>query len=382
MSCIVQKFGGTSVATHEARQNLLQNVRACRTEGHDVVVVVSAMGRKGDPYATDTLITLLEQIDPQIDLPKKDLLMSCGEVISCALLSHFLETHGIPSEPLTGYQARILTTAEFSHSDILNIDTTVIRKYLNQGKVVVLAGFQGITWDGKITTLGRGGSDTTAVELGGYLQAERVDIFTDVPGVAIADPRLVPDAAYIENISYAEMYQLASHGAKVIHPRAVKAAEKFRVPVRVRSTFSDAQGTLISSTSCLQPKKIFGLPLDKEISYLKIEKKDCSFPDVGNNGVVIYKAQENSYDIYLKKESASIFLAKFRHSAYEYSEGIGRLSVFFHPENRREIGTKMEEYLATHISNIQNVFWFENHASLFMEHDKVQHVARDLYDLF
>ena len=118
-----------------------------------------------------------------IVLPKKDLLMSCGEVISCALLSHFLEIHGIPSEPLTGYQARILTTDVFSHSDILNIDSTVIKKYLSQGKVVVLAGFQGMTWDGKITTLGRGGSDTTAVELGGYLQAERVDIFTDVPGI-------------------------------------------------------------------------------------------------------------------------------------------------------------------------------------------------------
>ena len=382
MSLIVQKFGGTSVATSKARENLLKNVHACKAQGHDVVVVVSAMGRKGDPYATDTLINLLEQIDPHIDLPKKDLLMSCGEIISCALLSHFLEIHGIPSEPLTGYQARILTTDTFSHSDILNIDTTVIRKYLNQGKVAVIAGFQGMTWDGKITTLGRGGSDTTAVELGGYLQAERVDIFTDVPGVAIVDPRLVPDAAYIENISYTEMYQLASHGAKVIHPRAVKAAEKFHIPVRVRSTFSDTPGTLISSTSCLQHKKIFGLPLDKEISYLKIGKDNGQLPDLGNNGVVIYKAQENSYDIYLRKESASTFLAKFRDTSYEYNEKIGRLSVFFHPENRREIGAKMEEYLTPRASHIQDVFWFENHASLFMDHDKAQLMARDLYHLF
>jgi aspartate kinase len=238
-----------------------------------------------------------------------------------------------------------------------------------------------MTWDGKITTLGRGGSDTTAVELGGYLQAERVDIFTDVPGVAIVDPRLVPDAAYIENISYAEMYQLASHGAKVIHPRAVKAAERFQVPVRVRSTFSEAPGTLISTTSYFPYKKIFGLPLDKEISYVKVGRELGRLPDFGKNDVVIYKTRENSYDIYLRKDRAQTFLAKFGHSTYEYNEGIERLSVFFHPENRDEIAPKIEEYVTRHASHVQDIFWFENHAALFMEHDKAKAMAQDLYHL-
>ncbi|GAK60713.1 aspartokinase [Candidatus Vecturithrix granuli] len=382
MSLVVQKFGGTSVATPQARDRLLHHVKQCQAEGHEVVLVVSAMGRKGDPYATDTLIGLLEQIDPHVDLDKKDLLMSCGEIISCALLSHFLEVHGIPAEPLTGYQARILTTDAFSQSDILNIDTTVIKNYLSQGKVVVLAGFQGVTWDGKITTLGRGGSDTTAVELGGYLRAQRVDIFTDVPGVAIVDPRIVPDAAYLENISYAEMYQLAAHGAKVIHPRAVKAAEKFALSVYVRSTFSDERGTLISSTPCTTTKKIFGMSLDAEMSCLTIKKEDCPIPDFEKQGIVLYTTQEDSYHLYLKKEHVSRFLANVAHSRYEYMDSLGRLSVFFHPENREEIGVKTGEYFTQHKTHIHDVFWFDNYTSIFVGHEYVQTLARDLYQLF
>ena len=347
-----------------------------------MVVVVSAMGRKGDPYATDTLISLLEQIDPHVDLVKKDLLMACGEIISCAVLSHFLEVHGIPAEPLTGYQARILTTDAFSHSDILNIDTTVIKNYLAQGKVVVLAGFQGVTWDGRITTLGRGGSDTTAVELGGYLRAQRVDIFTDVPGVAIVDPRIVPDAAYLENISYAEMYQLASHGAKVIHPRAVKAAEKFTLSVYVRSTFSDEPGTLISSTPCTTNKKIFGLSLDTEMSRLKIKKADCPLSDLEKQGIVSYTTHEDSYHLYLKKEHASTFLASLAHSRYEYADRIGRLSVFFHSENREGIRVKMEDYFIQRTKHVDDVFWFDTYASIFTEHEHTHALARDIYQLF
>lgn len=382
MSLVVQKFGGTSVATPQARDRLLHHVRQCQAEGHEVVMVVSAMGRKGDPYATDTLIGLLEQIDPHVDLDKKDLLMSCGEIISCALLSHFLEVHGIPAEPLTGYQARILTTDAFSQSDILNIDTTIIKHYLALGKVVVLAGFQGVTWDGKITTLGRGGSDTTAVELGGYLRAQRVDIFTDVPGVAIVDPRIVPDAAYLENISYAEMYQLAAHGAKVIHPRAVKAAEKFTLPVYVRSTFFDERGTLISSTPCTTNKKIFGLSLDAEMICLKIKKEDCPISDFETQGIALYATQEDSYHLYLKKEHANTFRANLGNSRYEYTDHLGRLSVFFHPENRKEIKAKMEEYFTQQKAHVHDVFWFDNYASILVEDEHAHTLTRDLYQLF
>lgn len=264
MGIIVQKFGGTSVATESARLSLLNHVRKAKRQGKDVVLVVSAMGRKGEPYATDTISSLLEAINPHIDPAKKDLVLSCGEIISCSLIAHFLDTNGIEAEALTGFQAGILTTDDFNNSNIINIDTANIRKYIAQGKVPVIAGFQGITADGRITTLGRGGSDTTAVELGGFLEADMVDIFTDVPGIAFVDPRVLPSAEYISRISYDDMYKLASHGAKVIHPRAVDAARKFHVPVRVRSTYSDGEGTLISEEPTKIDNKIIGIALDKQ----------------------------------------------------------------------------------------------------------------------
>ncbi|KUO75644.1 MAG: hypothetical protein APF77_19205 [Clostridia bacterium BRH_c25] len=264
MGIIVQKFGGTSVATENARLSLLGHVKKARQQGNDVVLVVSAMGRKGEPYATDTISGMLESISPNIDPAKRDLILSCGEIIACSLIAHFLDTYGIEAEALTGFQAGILTTDDFNNSNILNIDTTNIKKYISQGKVPVIAGFQGITRDGRITTLGRGGSDTTAVELGGFLKSEVVDIFTDVPGVAFVDPRVYPSSEYISHISYTDMYNLASHGAKVIHPRAVEAAKKFNIPVRVRGTDSSGNGTLISEEPTKNNKCIVGIALDKQ----------------------------------------------------------------------------------------------------------------------
>jgi len=272
MGIVVQKFGGTSVASESARLSLLGHVKNAVQQGKDVVLVVSAMGRKGDPYSTDTIISLLEAISPNIEPVKKDLLVSCGETISSSLIAHFLDTNGIEAEAMTGFQAGILTTNEFNNSNIISIDTTNILKYLSRGKVPVIAGFQGITHDGRITTLGRGGSDTSAVELGGYLGAEVVDIFTDVPGVAFVDPRVFPSAEYLSRISYDDMFRLASNGAKVIHPRAVSAAKKFNIPVRVRSTYSDWEGTLISAEPTSIEKKIIGIALDK-----KEQDKTCAY---------------------------------------------------------------------------------------------------------
>lgn len=263
MGIVVQKFGGTSVASESARLSLLRHVKKAKQQGKEVVLVVSAMGRKGDPYSTDTIISLLESISPDIEPEKKDLLVSCGETISSSLIAHFLDTNGIEAVAMTGFQAGILTTDEFNNSNIVNIDTTNILRYLSQGKVPVVAGFQGITSDGRITTLGRGGSDTSAVELGGYLGAEAVDIFTDVPGVAFVDPRIYPSAEYLSSISYDDMYRLASNGAKVIHPRAVYAAKRFGIPVRVRSTYSDLEGTLITDEPTSIEKRIIGIALDK-----------------------------------------------------------------------------------------------------------------------
>lgn len=247
MSIIVQKYGGTSLRSIYTKNDVLNHIKDCISSGNDLVIVVSAIGRNGEPYATDTLINQLEKISNQIDPKKKDMIMSCGETISASIIAHLLDTEGIPSEALMGIQAGIVTDNNFSSSKILDIDTTIIKKHMKNGKVVVVAGFQGGTKEHQITTLGRGGSDITAVTLGGYLNAERVDIFTDVPGVAVVDPNIVPDAIFIRNISYKEMYKLANNGVGVIHPSAILTGEKFNVPINIRSTFSDEPGTLISS---------------------------------------------------------------------------------------------------------------------------------------
>lgn len=243
---IVQKYGGTSLRNLNTNSKVLINIKNCLDEGNRLVVVVSAIGRKGEPYATDSLIDILMDINKHIDPKKKDLIMSCGEIIACTKLSHLLDSVGISSVPLTGFQAGILTNREFTFAKILDIDISTITKLLDNNIVVVVAGFQGITKENEITTLGRGGSDTTAVALGGFLEAQRVDIFTDVPGIALQDPKLVPDTEYIDNISYEDMYKLALDGAKVIHPEAVLIGSKFNIPIRVTSTETNVRGTLIA----------------------------------------------------------------------------------------------------------------------------------------
>jgi len=270
MALIVQKFGGTSVATEESRKALLHHVKQSKDEGNQIVVVVSALGRFGDPYATDSLINLLTSINPQVDARTKDLMMSCGEIISCTMVAHFLKSNGIDAVPLTGQQAGILTTDTFGNSEVICINTENIKKSLSENKVVVIAGFQGATIDGDVTTLGRGGSDTAAVTIGGYLKADIVDIYTDVEGIAKVDPRVVPEAEYLPKLTYDDIYMLSLNGAKVIHPRAVKTAQDFNILTRVRSTFSEKEGTIISTERSEINGPLIGMALDKDQDRLYI----------------------------------------------------------------------------------------------------------------
>lgn len=246
MRIIVQKFGGTSVATPEQRQRVLHHIRKALAEEYHLVVVVSAMGRKGDPYATDTLLSISKQYGDVITPREKDLLMSCGEIISAATISSLLTKHEIQNCVLTGGQAGIITNNNHNNAQIITVNPKRIKHELEKGNVVIVAGFQGQTTDGEITTLGRGGSDTTATALGAALHAEYVDIFTDVEGIMTADPRIVEDAAQLEQVTYTEMCNLAFQGAKVIHPRAVEIAMQTQTPIRVRSTMSDHPGTLVT----------------------------------------------------------------------------------------------------------------------------------------
>ncbi|MBM7616013.1 aspartate kinase [Alkaliphilus hydrothermalis] len=245
MSIIVQKFGGTSVSTNERRSMVVDKIMHVKNQGKSVVVVVSAMGRKGDPYATDTIRNLALETNPYCSLKNIDLLMSCGEIISAVSLASMLELSNEKTVVLTGAQAGIVTDDNFSNAEILNIDEGKILPYLEEGYIVIVCGFQGATDKGEITTLGRGGSDTTATALGVALGAQQVEIYTDVDGIMTADPNVVPTAKIIDEINYADVFQMADKGAKVIHPRAVEIAQKGNILVKIKNTMSDHPGTSI-----------------------------------------------------------------------------------------------------------------------------------------
>ncbi len=245
MEIIVQKFGGTSVSTEARRNQLAAKVKTAIDEGMKPVVVVSAMGRKGDPYATDTLLSIVGDKFLSDNKNAQDLLMCCGEIISSVVVCNTLYNYGIKAVPLTGGQAGILTDDNFTNANFINTDPGKILEVLNEGKVPVVTGFQGITKDGLFTTLGRGGSDTSACILGVALKAKEIEIYTDVDGIMTADPRLVDDVSLIDEVSYNEVYQLADQGAKVIHPKAVDLAKKANIPIVIRNTMSDSKGTLI-----------------------------------------------------------------------------------------------------------------------------------------
>ncbi len=246
MRIIVQKFGGTSLATAAYRERVADRVASARQRQLVPVVVVSAMGRAGDPYATDTLIELARSVDPDIPQRELDLLISCGETISSAIMGATLRRRGEPAVVLTGRQAGIVTDCSFGNARILRVEPEADLRHIERGHLCVVAGFQGASESGDLTTLGRGGSDTTAAALAVALRAELVEIYTDVEGVKTADPRIVPEARTLRVVSYEEIFQMAHQGAKVVHPRAVELAMRANVPVRVRSTFEDGDGTLIT----------------------------------------------------------------------------------------------------------------------------------------
>lgn len=241
---LVQKFGGTSVATPEQRERVVHHIRHAIGQGYRLVVVVSAMGRRGDPYATDTLLQMVSKLDVR----ERDLLLSCGELISACVLSSVLRECDIKNCVLTGGQAGIITDNQFSNARVIETQPQRMLMELRRGNVVIVTGFQGRTLDGELTTLGRGGSDTSATAIGAALLVEYIDIFTDVDGIMTADPRIVEEAAPLKAVTYSEMCNLAFQGAKVIHPRAVEIAMQSQIPIRVRSTMTDDLGTLVADS--------------------------------------------------------------------------------------------------------------------------------------
>lgn len=248
---VVMKFGGTSVADERGRSALAQRVLATQELGNAPVIVVSAMGRKGAPYATDTLLALLDGLP--VDLRESDLLASTGELISAVVIAAHLRGKGVDAMSLSGPQAGIYTDDHFGCARITGIDPSAIVAAIAAGRVPVVAGFQGVGPDGSTTTLGRGGSDTSACALGVALEAAAVEIYTDVDGVMSADPRTCETATVLSEIGAEELFQMARHGSKVVHTPAAEFALGSGIDLRVRNTFSDQSGTRVADMRAYAP---------------------------------------------------------------------------------------------------------------------------------
>lgn len=270
MEIVVQKFGGTSVSTEKNRLRCLEHIKSEIKKNHKVVVVVSAMGRNGDPYSTDTLLSLLGN-EQSIQKRQLDFLLASGEFISASVFSNLLEKNNIPNIVLSGGQAGIITDDSFGEANIIDLKPERLLLEFEKYPVVIVPGFQGITKNGDITTLGRGGSDTSATAIGVSINALYVDIFTDVNGVMTADPRIVKEAARLEKMTYTELCNYAYLGAKVVHPRAVEMAMKKNIPIRIRSTFNDDTGTIISNEPAeIKERLITGITQTNDISQFQI----------------------------------------------------------------------------------------------------------------
>ncbi|SFA73333.1 MULTISPECIES: aspartate kinase [unclassified Bacillus (in: firmicutes)] len=319
MKIIVQKFGGTSVRDQKGREHAKKHIEKALAEGYKAVVVVSAMGRNGDPYATDTLLSLVGGSDSNISKRELDLLMSCGETISSVVFANMLVENGINATAMTGAQAGFRTNNDFTNAKIMEMKCDRLIRELENVNVVVVAGFQGAAKNGDITTIGRGGSDTSASALGAALNAEWIDIFTDVEGIMTADPRIAENARPLSVVTYTEVCNMAYQGAKVIHPRAVEIAMQAKVPIRIRSTYTEGMGTLVTTMnkdnrgSDIKERPVTGIAHVPNVTQIKVfakkeqynlqaevfkamakESISVDFINISPNGVVYTVNQEST----------------------------------------------------------------------------------------
>ncbi|MDH4321306.1 MAG: aspartate kinase [Desulfobulbaceae bacterium] len=281
MALIVQKFGGTSVANPDKIKAVAKRVLACKKKGNDMVVVLSAMAGE-----TNRFVDLANQMQAIPDPREMDVLLSSGEQVTIALFAMAVKEMGDDAVSLLGDQVKIVTDRMHTKARIKDIDSALIHKYLKEGKIVVVAGFQGVTPDGDITTLGRGGSDTTAVALAAALKADQCDIFTDVDGVYTTDPNICAAARKIDRITYDEMLELASLGAKVLDIRSVGIAKRYKVPLHVRSTFTENEGTwVVEEDKKMESMQISGVTYNKNEARITIAK----VPDQPGTASKIFK---------------------------------------------------------------------------------------------
>lgn len=373
MSLVVQKYGGTSVGDTDRIKRVANRIKMYYDQGHDLVIVVSAMG-----HTTDQLVDMAAALNPNPKPREMDVLLSTGEQVSIALLAMALDHIGVPAISFTGGQVRILTDKRYSKARIQDIDTTRLKQSLGERRVCIVAGFQGVDEDENITTLGRGGSDLSAVALAAALEAKECEIYTDVDGVYTTDPNKVPSAKKIERICYEEMLELARLGAGVLHSRSVEVASKYGVVIHVRSSFNNTEGTLVvPEDSVMEKVAVRGVTLksdDARISVLDIPDRpglaadlfnrlaradinvDMIVQSTGKDGRNTISFTVPATSVRVTREVSDSFLKEMGGGAIDVQENIATLSaVGIGMKSHSGVAGAMFEALAKNNINIEMI---------------------------
>ena len=400
MALIVQKFGGTSVANTDKIKAVADRVLASRKQGHQMVVVLSAMAGE-----TNRFVDLAHQMQPMPDPREMDVLLATGEQVTVALFAMAVKEKGHDAVSLLGDQVKIHTDTMHTKARITSIDTEPIKQYLAEGKVVVVAGFQGVADSGNLTTLGRGGSDTTAVALAAALQADQCDIFTDVEGVFTTDPNICASARKIDRISYDEMLELASLGAKVLDIRSVGFAKRYKVPVHVRSTFTTTEGTwVVEEDKAMESNPVSGVTYNKNEARITISKvpdipgtASRIFTPISNEGIVVDMIIQNTRDGNLTDltftvprpdyKKAMVLIEKIAKEIgaerVTGSQSIAKVSIVgVGMRNHAGIATTMFKVLSDEGINIMMISTSEIKVSCVIEEKYTELAVRALHDAF
>ncbi|MBN1488592.1 MAG: aspartate kinase [Phycisphaerae bacterium] len=401
MGVIVQKFGGTSVADAEKIHRAARRAIRAKLEGKQVVMVVSAMGK-----TTDKLVALAQDVSPHPPKREMDMLLTTGEQVTIALMAMAIHSVGHEAISFTGGQVGMITDASHSKARIKKIDADRIREHLDAGRIAIVAGFQGITEDGAITTLGRGGSDTTAVALAAALNAEVCEIYTDVDGVYTTDPRIVPQARKLDTISYDEMLEMASLGAGVMHSRAIEFGKKYNVPIHVRSSLTDANGTMIlAETSDMEEIVVRGAALKRDLArvvlrgvpnkmgvaaqvFARIAKHNIMVDDIIQN---VYR-EHNIANIGFTTNASEAMEAQavcddlareLGIESVELDEKVAKVSVVgIGMKTHSGVAAKMFNALAEAKVNIENISTSEIVISCIVRLDDAEKALQTIHDVF
>ncbi|KAB2843297.1 aspartate kinase [bacterium] len=400
MPLVVQKYGGTSVGNIERIKNVARRVIRQHQKGDQMVVVVSAMSGE-----TNRLVSLAKEIHELPEGREYDVIVSTGEQVTIALLAMAIQSMGVPAVSYLGSQVRILTDDAFSKARIRSIDNDKIHKDLNEGKIVVVAGFQGVDENGNVTTLGRGGSDTTAVAIAAALKADACEIYTDVDGVYTTDPNLCPDARKIDRISYEEMLEMASTGAKVLQIRSVEMAAKYNVPVEVRSSFNDNPGTWVTKEeSQMESRMVTGVSLNKDEAKIAVRQvpdtpgvaskifAPISDANINVDMIVQNVSSEGLTDLTFTVPKSELKRAlliidqvakEIGAKKVESSESIAKVSVIgLGMRSHAGIASKMFTTLAKENINIQMISTSEIKISIIIDLKYTELAVRVLHDAF